>query len=165
MRIIMITILALACGCGVNTVRVCSADNNPGTCSTGWYDHNGDIVATAHLYGDDELIDATAGYGYIEKGIGRSGYIAPDVVTYRTSRKYKPSRCYADADIGDTVTVSTMSILRSTIIDKSQSTYLISDNSLLTPIDSGSPVSICGCVIGVVTARTPLGIRVTAIRH
>lgn len=148
-------------GCGVNTVEIC---NDEGSCSTGWYDHNGNIVTTAHGFDEDDLLHATSPTGYEARGLQRLRALGPDVVVYQTDGTYKPKVCYAEVEVGDRVTVSTASgIVRTKIRSKGMAVYYL--DAIMKPGDSGSPVTSWGCIVGVVRAKTKKGTLVSAIRH
>jgi hypothetical protein len=161
-RSLAILVLAISLlGCGANTLEVC---NNDGNCSTGWYDHNGNIVTTAHGFDKDELLNATSSTGYEARGLQRVRVLGPDVVVYQTDGTYRPKVCYAEVEVGDRVTVSTTSgVVRTKIRSKGMSVYYL--DAIMKPGDSGAPVSSWGCIVGVVRAKTKTGTLVVAIRH
>lgn len=160
MRVILFLGLWIS-GCGINTMQVCS---DKGHCSTGWYDHNGNIVTTAHGFDKDELLHATSQMGYETRGIELVRELGTDVVVYQTDGTYKPKVCYAEVEVGDWVTVSTTSgIVRTKIRSKGMFVYYL--DAIMKPGDSGAPVSSFGCIVGVVRAKTKTGTLVVAIRH
>lgn len=148
MRLI-IAILLTGCA-GLNPVQVCSEQ-----CQTGWYDAEGNLVTADHGLGDgDVVVTSTLGYRY--DGPAEPIAVAHDVVTLRLAEEWPQDVCYATADPGDRVTVSTLyGPVRARVVASGLATLTI--DKQLKPGDSGAPVTRRGCVVGVVRARTSTG--------
>ena len=160
-KILLLLFIVTLSGCGVNVLEVCGEESE--SCSTGWYDHNGDVVTTAHGKLEDESVTIRSQQGFEQKGLDKHTVVAYDVVAYETDRSYRPRVCYRDAEVGDAVTVSTRNgTIRTSIIKKGLDTYMIEKK--LKKGDSGSPVTYRGCIIGVVRLRNDRGTLIVALR-
>ena len=157
MKTIFPAILLSASACGVNVVQVQSKS----AASTGWYDENGQVVTTEHGHNDGvaKVVSVT---GYESGELEPQTRIAEDVVAYGP-KSYHKRRCYADAEAGDLVTVSTLrGPVRTSVIGVGYRTVTLKRK--LKPGDSGSPVTKKGCIIGVAQSVSDDGTTVARIR-
>lgn len=150
----LITIVALisSISCtSVNAVRVCSSRY----CATGWYDENGYVVTAKHAFDIGEEIDVESPVGYTDRAtvIEHTGIDTARAI----GEPYRPGRCYAEADVGDWVTVAVWrGIARRRIIDIRAWGYML--DRPLQQGDSGAAVTTRrGCIIGTYYGESAAG--------
>ena len=156
-KTVLAAILISTSACGVNVVQVQSKS----AASTGWYNENGQVVTTEHGHNGDvaKVVSVT---GYKSSELEPQTRIAEDVVAYGPT-SYHKRRCYADAEAGDMVTVSTLrGPVRTSVTKVGYRTVTL--RRKLLPGDSGSPVTKRGCVIGVAQSVSSDGTTVARIR-
>ena len=146
--IVTVTVVAaiVAASCGANVVRVCG----PGACATGYHHSNGAILTAAHAVDADADVSIRAPGGYRSRGrvVRVDGSRDLAVVEYDYGHSSSAMAC-PPVEAGQLVTVSTMrGPVRTRIVAAAPNGYII--DAVMSPGDSGAPVSRRGCVIGAV---------------
>jgi hypothetical protein len=157
----------------MNIVKICSQRH----CSTGFYNETGEIQTTRHGFVEGEDIDISTAMGYEEHGPGDSRAVTTtmlhdpavhigvrDALAFTGLSRYPQPTCYAEADVGEWVTVSTHhGPVRTKVAKKGLVTYHLNKRHIQRG-DSGSPVTRRGCLVGMIRKSTSEGILVVAIR-